>query len=195
MLSIELYRHTSPFPFDQNPKHPWTVFPGLKPLPTCGLCSWCGLVPQASLCHSFHVPLPITFTPILLLTSIPGPASRSVQLRDEPQACMTATAQHREHIQMNFYRQVQLISDRGTEFSDLWFPLWCPAPTQSPLSPTHPGEGSSQIWLLCTQAAVTCFTQQDTENFSSPLSPFQSRLKLLSPLHQEVGFIWLVCLD
>lgn len=63
-----------------------------------------------SLCHSFHVPLPITFTPILLLTSIPGPASRSVQLRDEPQACMTAIAQHREHIQMNFYRQVQLIS-------------------------------------------------------------------------------------
>lgn len=109
MFSMEVYHHTS-FPFDQNPKHPWPVFPCLKPLPTCGLCSWCGLIPQASLCHSFHVPLPITFTPILLLTSIPGPASRSVQLRDEPQACMTATAQHREHIQMNFYRQVQLIS-------------------------------------------------------------------------------------
>ena len=83
----------------------------------------------------------------------------------------------------------------GTKFSDLWFLLWCPAPTQSPLSPTHPQEGSSQIWLLGPQAAVTCFTQQDTENFSSPLSPFQSHLKLLSPLHQEVGFIWLVCFD
>ena len=64
-----------------------------------------------SLCHSFHVPLPITSTPILLLTSIPGPASRSAQLRDEPGMHDSSSPAHRTHTHSDeFLSQVWLIS-------------------------------------------------------------------------------------
>ena len=146
-----------------------------------------------SLCHSFHVRLPITFTPILLLTSIPGPASRSVQLRDEPQACMTDPAQHTEHIQMNFYPKYGW----SLPWNKIQWPLvppLMPSPYTEPTLTCPSSRREQSSLLLCPQAAGTGFAQEDMGTFSSPFSPFQSHLKLLSPLHQEVGFIWLVCL-
>lgn len=88
-----------------------------------------------SLSLSFHVPLPVTFTPVLLLTWIPGPASRTVQFLDKPSARVTGPGQHAEHIQMNFYRQVWLPSTVEQNSGTSVFCSVTPALTQSPLSP------------------------------------------------------------
>ena len=61
-----------------------------------------------SLCHSFLVPLPITFTPILRLTSIPGPASRSASGWTTGMHDRSSPA-HRTHSD-EFLSQVRLIS-------------------------------------------------------------------------------------
>lgn len=129
----------------QSTPDPWS--PGLQLLPELRLRSWCGLILLASLSHSLHVPLPISFIPVLLLTWIPGPASRSVQFLAEPQACWQPCSSTQ-----NTVRWVS-VAQYG------WPPLWnkiqwpvlsplSPHPWQHPSSLTHPHKGKGQLGAI-----------------------------------------------
>lgn len=74
-------------------------------------------------------------------------------------------------------------------FSSVTTPL-----TQSPLSPTHSQEGKGQLsgGKSDRQAADASSTQQKAENSSSTVSPSQLKLKIVSLLPEEAGFIGLV---